>query len=172
MTFLSVTLDHTWRHSELDKIKLLGEREEMSKQRRRVEHLPGTSSKGPTLRHLAPSVWAALLPLPLMGVDPRGLNLEGSGWWRLTTAIWGMHLWVGSPQRHLPHQAAGSLVPPMVLSLMWSPSLPGDFRELGCGEAGYEESEDDICGASSEAHAGVWPNERRMGGIISKQVSW
>lgn len=67
----------------------------------------------------------------------------------------GRALRVESPQRHLLHQAAGSLVPPMVLSLMWSRSLPGGCQELGCGEAGYEESEDDICGASSEAHAGV-----------------
>ena len=51
----------------------------MSEQRRRVEHLPGTSSKEPILQQLAPSVWAAVLPLPFMGVYPGGLNLEGFG---------------------------------------------------------------------------------------------
>lgn len=160
----------SWRHPEVDKMKLLWEEEEeeMSEQRRRVEPLPGTRSKELTLQLLAPS---AFPPLLLMGVDPGGLNLEGFGWRRLTTAIWGVHLWVGSPQRHPLPQPAGSLVPPVVLSLMWLPLLPVGFRELGCGEAGYEESEDDICGASPEAHVGVWPDERRMGGIISKQVS-
>lgn len=163
------TPDHTWRHPEVDKMKLLWEKEEMSEQRRQVEPLPGTRSKELTLQLLAPS---AFPPLPLMEVDPGGLNLEGFGWWRLTTAIWDVHLWVGSPQRHLLPQPAGSLVPPVVLSLMWSPLLPVGFRELGCGEAGYEESEDDICGASSEAHAGVWPDERRMGeSSLSKSPS-
>ena len=124
--------------------------------------------QGTDLQLLAPS---AFPPLPLVGVDPGGLDLEGFGRRRLPTSIWGMHLWVGSPQRHPLLQPAARLGPPVVLSLMWSPLLPVGFRELGCGEVGYEESEDDICGASPEAHVGVWPDERRMGGIISKQVS-
>lgn len=78
------------------------------------------------------------------------------------------------PQRHLLHKDDDvGVVPPVVLSSMWSPSLTDSFSRLGCGlgGSGYEKSENDICGMLSHANAWVWPDVRCTGWIITPSAN-